>query len=243
MRPLRLLSVLSGLLPALLSAQSLSYAWPDLGPDPCDQWIGCEAGCSACNTPRGSTSWFTGTSASWIGITACPHAKGDGDATVLTTGWTAMPGDGMVAIGLVALEPVQVDSIFIGHAGTEDGCERLQVRFGINSGLPQTVVRDEAIAGDAQYTVITDAGCIAPGESGIGIAEIVLQAYGGGDGWWLDDVRVVTSPCLSTGIDAVAAPAAQDPRPVRDLLGRPVGRYAAQGIYLDARGGRVVVLP
>lgn len=243
MNVLRRSFLLAAFMPVMVQAQLLNYGWPNLGLDPCAEWLSCEEGCTACNTPRGSSSWFTGSEAAWIGVTACPHAKGDGDATVFTTGWTTMPGEAMVVISLVALEALQVDSIVIDHTGTADGCDRLQVRFGVNSGLPETVVRDEALAGEAQRTVITDLGCITPGEGGIGTAQLVLQAYGGGDGWWLDNVHVVTSPCLSTGISAFTVPASQDHRPVRDLLGRPVGRYTAQGIYFDRLGNRVVVLP
>ncbi|MBK7946749.1 MAG: hypothetical protein IPJ85_16235 [Flavobacteriales bacterium] len=30
-----------------------------------------------------------------------------------------------------------------------------------------------------------------------GTAQLILQAYEGGDGWWLDEVRIVTSDCMA----------------------------------------------
>ena len=56
-------------------------------------------------------------------------------------------------------------------------------------------------------------------------------------------MRIVTSPCLTTGIDAILPGRMIDQRPVIDLFGRRVDNNAAQGVYLNARHQRVVVLP
>jgi hypothetical protein len=240
MRPIAL-----GLLlfPFAVTAQSLYYGWPAISIDPCSEWIGCQAGCTACNTPLASSAALMGTGAAWMAVSRCPHPKGDGDSVVETSGWSAVPGEAMIILSMIALQHVQVDSIIIDHQAMEGGCDRLQVRFGTNTTLPTTVVRDEGIVDGAQRTVITDLGCIAPGDGGYGTAQLILQAYGAGDGWWLDQVRIVTSPCLSTGIEAIAPNSRIDLRPVTDLLGRRVDADAPQGVYLNARHQRVLVLP
>lgn len=231
-------------LPFALSAQTLHYGWPGIGDDPCTEWISCPAGCSACNTPIASDASLIGTAAAWVEVSHCPHPKGDGDSVVETAGWTAAPDAAMIIIGMVAIVPLQVDSIIIDHLGVAGGCERLQVRYGTNIGLPTDVIKDVPIAIDAQRTVITNAGCIVPSEGGsIGTAQLVLQAYAGGDGWQLDNVRIVTSACSTTGIGEVGSVSTIDQRPVLDLMGRPVGSEAVQGVYLNARHQRVVVLP
>lgn len=227
-----------------LAAQTIVYGWPGLGPNICSQWINCITGCSACNTPIVSDASVMGLAGSWIDVHACPHAKGDGDNIVETSGWGVQPGTAMVVINLIAFLPLQVDSIIIDHQGMEGGSERLQVRYGVNTSLPALVVRDESVVTGDQRTVITDVGCIMAAEgSENGTAQLILQAYGGGDGWWLDNVRIVASPCMSTGIDVISPTRKNDPRPLTDLLGRRVGSEASQGVYLNARHQRVVVLP
>ncbi len=240
---MRHLFLLFFLLPFITTAQTLLYAWPGINADPCSEWLNCETGCTACNTPIASAASLMGTGAVWMGVNRCPHPKGDGDSMVETSGWSNMPGEAMVIVSMIALEPVQVDSIIIDHQAMEGGCDRLQVRYGANTTLPTTVVRDGTITEGGQQTIITDLGCITPGDGVYGTAQLILQAYGGGDGWWLDNVRIVTSPCLTTGIDAILPGRMIDQRPVIDLFGRRVDNNAAQGVYLNARHQRVVVLP
>ena len=227
-----------------LSAQTIFYGWPGIGPDLCSQWINCTTGCSACNTPIVSDASVIGLGASWMDVHACPHAKGDGDNIVETSGWGVQPGTAMVVISMISLLPIEVDSIIIDHQGMEGGSERLQVRYGVNTNLPTLVVRDESVVTGQQRTVITNAGCImAEGSATNGTAQLILQAYGGGDGWWLDNVRIVASPCMTTAIDAIAPNSKIDLRPSTDLLGRRVDADASQGVYMNARHQRVVVLP
>lgn len=227
----------------VLSAQTLVYDWPGLGELACSEWIGCDAGCSACNTPQSSSAVLIGASAAWIGVDACPHAKGDGDSHVFTTGWNDSPTEPMIVISLIALQSLTVDSLIIEHQGIEGGSDRMRVRFGSNDVLPQDVVKEEAIDGAAQHTVVTGLGCISPAEGGaFGTAQIVLQAFDGGDGWWLDRVRIVTSPCLVTGIASVQVSERSAQRPAFDFLGRHVGQHPDPGFYLNAAGSRVVVV-
>ncbi|MEO8588419.1 MAG: hypothetical protein ABI432_03545 [Flavobacteriales bacterium] len=241
---MRLLTPIFLLASFSLSAQSLYYGWPGLGEASCSEWLNCATGCSACNSPIATGAALIGTSATWIDMNPCPHPKGDGDSVVETHGWTSTPGDAMVVLGMIALQPMQVDSIIIDHQGMEGGNEHLQVRYGINIALPTEVIKDESISLGEQRTIITDVGCITPGEGGaFGTAQLILQAYGPGDGWWLDNVRIVASPCFTTGIVTVTPTSVIDRRPVMDLFGRRIDDSAAQGVYLNAQHQRVVVLP
>lgn len=240
---MRLFLPLVFLLPVTASSQTLHYGWPGIGDDPCSEWLNCATGCSACNSPIASDASLIGTNASWMGVHYCPHPKGDGDSVVETSGWSELPGEAMIVFSLITLQPLQVDSIIIDHHGVDGGSTHLQVRYGVNTTLPVEVIKDEPVSMGEQRTVIADAGCIIPAEGGAyGMAQLILQAYGG-DGWLLDNVRVVTSPCMSTGIDVIVPTTAIDQRPVTDLFGRRVGDQASQGIYLNARHQRVVVLP
>lgn len=226
-----------------LSAQTLVYDWPGLGELACTEWIGCEAGCSACNSPQSTSAALIGASVAWVEVDACPHAKGDGDSQVFTAGWSAPSSEPMIVISLIALETLTVDSLIIEHQGIEGGSGRVRVRFGTNEVLPEQVVKEEAIDGSMQRTVITGLGCISTAEGGsFGTAQIVLQAFDGGDGWWLDRIRIVTGPCLVTGFASVQATSNPLPHPTVDFLGRRVGQRPAPGFYLNAAGSRVVVV-
>ncbi|MCB9182877.1 MAG: hypothetical protein H6591_03090 [Flavobacteriales bacterium] len=227
----------------VLSAQTLVYDWPGLGEVACTEWIGCDAGCSACNAPQSTGAVLIGASAAWVGVDACPHAKGEGDSQVFTTGWNASASEPMIVISLIALETLTVDSLIIEHQGIEGGSGRMRVRFGINQGLPEQVMKEEALDGSMQRTVVTGLGCMTPAEGGaFGTAQIVLQAFDGGDGWWLDRVRIVTSPCLDTGFASMQITSNPRQRPTVDFLGRRVGPHPAPGFYLNAAGNRVVVV-
>ena len=118
--------LLSCLLPIALTAQTLDYGWPNLGDDPCSEWISCPGGCTACNTPVASSATLIGAAAAWMGVSHCPHAKGDGDSVVETDGWTVEPDEAMVIISVIVLQPLQVDSIIVDREGTTGGCERLR---------------------------------------------------------------------------------------------------------------------
>lgn len=230
-------------LPMIASSQTLTYGWPSLGMGPCTEWIGCDNGCSGCNSPLGGNAVLFGAAAAWFDVEACPHVKPGGDNNLLTTGWGAQPNEAMIVFSLFAMHPLQVDSIIITHHGAADGSERLRVRYGTNAVLPETVIHDGVIAADEQRTVITGLDCIAAQEgAAFGTAQLILQAYEGGDDWWLDEVRIVTSDCTAMNVQQLESTAPLRARPVLDLLGRPIARNAAQGIYIDAQGRRVMVV-
>ncbi len=240
---MRAITVLVLLFGTALSAQTLVYDWPGLGEVACTEWIGCDAGCSACNAPQSTSAVLIGASAAWVGVDVCPHAKGDGDSQVFTAGWSASASEPMIVISLIALEMLTVDSLIIEHQGIEGGSGRMRVRYGTNEVLSEQVMKEEAIDGSVQRTVITGLGCMTPAEGGaFGTAQIVLQAFDGGDGWWLDRIRIVTSPCLVTGFASMQATSDSPQRPTLDFLGRRVGQHPAPGFYLNAAGNRVVVV-
>lgn len=230
-------------LPMMASSQTLIYGWPELGMEPCAEWIGCDNGCSGCNSPLGGNTVLFGAAAAWFDVDACPHATPGGDNIVHTTGWGAQPNAAMIVFSIFAMHALQVDSIIITHHGAADGSERLRVRYGINAVLPETVIHDAAIAPGEQRTVITGLDCIVAIEgAAFGTAQLILQAYEGGDGWWLDEVRIVTSDCMAMHVQQLESALPLRARPVFDLLGRPIARHAAKGIYLDAQGRRVMVM-
>lgn len=231
------------LLPIIAASQTLTYGWPAIGMDPCTAWIGCENGCSGCNSPLGGNAALLGTTASWFQVGACPHAAPNGNNIVYTTGWGAAPGDAKVVFSFFAMQELQVDSIIITHHGAVGGSERLHIRFGINTILPGTVIHDAAIVQGEQRTVITGPGCLTvPEGEAYGTAQLILQAYEGGDGWWLDEVRIVTSDHLAMSVQQLGSTPTLRARPVFDLHGRSVARDPVQGLYLDAQGRRVVVV-
>lgn len=240
---IRPLILLMALVPGMLAAQTLYYGWEGIGMDPCTEWIGCDEGCSACNAPRSSDGLLIGAATAWMGVAYCPHAKGDGDSMVLTSGWGQQPASAQIMFDIIALQPLQVDSIIIDHQAVAGCSDRVEVSFRTAVAEGMEVVKDEQLLGPPQRTVLTQLGCVeVPEGSPYGLARLALRAYGAGDGWWLDAVRIVTSPCLSTGVATLAPATVEHQRPVMDVLGRSVGLDAAQGVYLNAQGRRVVVV-
>lgn len=226
-----------------LAAQVVEYEWPGLGPEPCSQWIGCEEGCSSCNTPVGTDAALLGLAATWSNVDPCPHPSGEGNSMVYTTGWSVAVSDAEIRIDVAAFVPLHVDSIIIDHMGADGGSERLRVGFRASVADSMSVLRDEGIAVAAGHTVITGAGCIlAPDGHAFGLARLVLKAYGGGDGWWLDRVRIVASPCLSAGLSVMPYQPASLGRRSIDMLGREVQPGYAPVFRVSAAGGRVMLV-
>ncbi len=224
-----------------MHGQSLEYAWLN---QPCATVLNCDSGCTACLMPEGAGLAFTGTAAVWQGIDACPHPVSSGDNAVITYGWPTIADiDHYVSISGIAFSPMHIDSIIIRHNASADGPQRLTVRYGANTTMPTTVVCDVPTPELLNETVVTDLGCVAAEDGMIyGFFQLLLQPYDGGLGAWaIDDLRIVASPCATTGIGELsAAQRTSAPTTLFDALGRPIGQVAASGLYLN--GSRVVVL-
>lgn len=245
MKKFILLVALATALPT--AAQTLEYAWLS---QPCGIMLNCDSGysggCSACAEPVESSTLFQGTALVWYGVDVCPYPVSVGDNAVVTYGWPTFADTGhFILLSGIAFVPVQIDSIIIRHSSATDGPGRFLVRFGINENLPTTVIGDEVTDGTSTSTVFTNLGC-AEAVNGMiyGFFQLMLQPYDGGQGGWaLDDIRVVGSDCLSTSVNDLVSPTSRGPDlPAFDLLGRPVPRVAAQGMYITTDGRRVIVV-
>ena len=224
-----------------IHAQTLDYAWLN---QPCGTILNCDSGCTACLLPETQGIVFTGTAAVWHGIDACPYPVSSGDNAVVTYAWPAIADNNhYVSLSGIAFAPVHIDSIIIRHSAAADGPQRLLTRFGINTTMPTTVVSDVPAMETWTETMLTDLGCVAAGDGMIyGYFQILLQAYGGGNGAWaIDHLRIVASPCAATGIDEVFAVQQHTASSTTyDALGKNTGQVAANGLYLN--GSKVVVV-
>lgn len=235
--------------PALLLAtsfaqgQTLSYAWPTLGVDACSEWLDCDNGCSACNTPVSSSAVLVGTAAAWIDIVACAHPISAGDNAIHTTGWGSVPGEQRIVLSLISLVPLRIDSIIIRHASADDGPERLLMTYTRMGPITEGSEADVAIGTSFTNTVICDAGLLqAETGQSFGMGQIILKAYGNGSGpWILDEIRIVTSHENHTGISGYPFLIQSNEYPYFDALGRQFGLSPrAQGVFL--RAGRTALI-
>lgn len=234
--------LLALLLPFASHAQTITYDWPN---QPCANTISCVGGCTACNAPDNSSSFFTGTAAVWHGLSPCPMANGGGDCAVYTDGWLPWPDTSrFILISLIAWSPVWLDSVIIEHHAMVGGPGNLRVNAGINTTLPATTYADVMTSQLQQTTVITDVGCIEP-DSGmvLGFAQVMLQAYNGSGDWVLDRIRIVGGDCGQVGILEVRPErgSGDDQTPLFDLSGRAVRPPASGGWVI--RGRRVILAP
>lgn len=237
MRPLLLSFVLSA---TCATAQVVDYQWLNL---PCSTMLNCDTGCSACNMPQNSNGQFFGNDVGWLGVNVCPHPVEIGDNTLLTYGWPAIPDDQhAVIITGIAFTPTRIDSVIIRHRAGTDGPQRMQVRFGINESMPQTIIADLAVPDDYASVTIQHPGDVVHPETMVyGFFSLLLQPYqGDGGSWDLDDIRIVGSPMEATGILDLHLPTAQGPLPRYDALGRPMVQKRGLRFYID-RSKRVIV--
>ncbi len=222
------------------SAQTLNYQWLNL---PCMDNLNCASnGCSACNLPDGGTATLIGTNVNWVGVDVCPHPVSVANNAVYTEGWPMEPQP-MVYVGLsaVAMEAVQIDSIIIRHRRSANGPQRLRVQYSNDAMQVAETIGDVEISVDYIETIFTDLGCLAADEnstySGL---QLRMQAYqGGAEGnWQLDELRVVATPCQTSGQVGIAENFQRDLQGSRtyvDVLGRPVGGTPAPGVYIGGR--------
>lgn len=228
---------------AIAQQRSITYAWLNA---PCAEVLHCESGCSACNMPTCSDAAFFGTNAAWLGVSTCPHPFAAGDNAVFTEGWDALPQEGKgLVVSLIALAPTALDTIVVRHRSWGDGPQRLRVSLGLADGA-WTVLHDGPATTEMEKLVVGAAHCLAAQEGlAYGYAQLLVQAYGGGDGAWvIDELRIAGSACqpdLTTGIGDPGTAPQRLTGPWHDALGRPVGERPASGVYQLA-GRRMVVL-
>lgn len=235
--PLLFLVAFGSSLCSELIAQTLDYEWLNL---PCDQYINCDNGCSACNLPEEGSPIFIGTNVVWTGISTCPHPIATGDNAVYTEGWP-IELQPLVWVGLsaFALEPLQIDSIIIRHRRSADGPQRLRISYANDPAQVAEMVDDVEVTQQYQESVVTGLGCLEPAVAGgIAALQIRLQAYQGGAGdWQLDALRIVASPCstINVGIPENFQRDLNTNHGVVDVLGRPVQGQPAPGVYVGNR--------
>lgn len=225
------------LLPAMLHAQTVTYAWLN---QPCDQNLNCNTGCSACNLPANGSITFIGTNVVWTGVGVCPEPISLGDNAVSTQGWPiAVEPQFHVGLSAIALEDVQIDSIIIRHGRSNTGPQRLRVSYTNNVALASSTLGDVEIPNQFEETVFTDLGCLERSEGSVYAGlQLRLQAYQGGEGiWLLDEVRIVASPCqeLNVGIPEDFQRVLNESVGYVDVLGRPVKDDPAPGVYIGGR--------
>ena len=218
-------------------AQTLDYEWLNL---PCEQYLSCANGCSACNLPDEGSPIFIGTNVVWTGISTCPHPISIADNAVYTEGWP-MEAQPTVWVGLsaFALEPLQIDSIVVRHRRSPDGPQRLRISYARNPAQASEMVSDVEVTQQYQESVVTDLGCLDQAvEGGIAALQIRLQAYQGGAGdWQLDAIRIVASPCsaINVGIAENFQRDLNTNQNVVDVLGRSIQGQPAPGVYVGNR--------
>jgi len=230
-----LLSLLLLVSAGRLSAQShsITYQWLNV---PCFSNINCNTGCSACNVPENSTPVFFGTNMIWPGLTLCPHPVTTANNAVHSEGWPAFVSPNVHAtLSGMSTIPMQVDSMIIRHRSSETGPQRLRISFTTDMAVPHFELSDVEITTEWSETVITGLGRmeIGPGQD-FGIMQLKFQAYQGqGGSWQLDEVRVVGSPAneISTGIAVIDRRFEHLEGQYVDVLGRPVGKNPAPGMY------------
>ncbi len=221
-------------------SQSISYEWLNV---PCFSNINCNTGCSACNVPENSSPAFFGTNMIWPGLTLCPHPVSPANNAVHSEGWPAFASNSTYALfsGMSTIN-MQVDSVIIRHRSSAGGPQRLRISFTNDVAHPHLEVADAEITSEWSETVLTNLGRMDIGEGqDFGVMQLKLQAYQGqGGAWQIDMLRVVGSPAteMATGIAVYDNRYEHLDGQLTDVLGRPVGKDPAPGMYFG--GPRVV---
>lgn len=213
-----------------LSSQStVEYGWPN---SPCSNILNCINGCSSCNLPINSDSYFFGTNAVWAGVDYCPHPVISGDNAVGTEGWGMFPDSSKyVLISCVSSLSINVDSIFIRSASLL-GPTRYLVSISINGGSFQPIYDTPTYSNFDEICISSIGGVQNLGA--FATFQIKIQAYGFSTGtWFLDNVKIVATPNLSIGIVEMDHSNVYDQvnYPYFDLLGREIIRRPF-GFYL-----------
>lgn len=223
--------------------QRIEYRWLN---QPCSEIINCDAGCSACNMPSGTSGTFFGTNAAFVNVETCPLPITPGDNAVYSANWDLQPGaQKSVIISGIATVPMRIDSIRFRHAIYSTGPDRVRVTYTSNPAMAPVEVADVEVPAEFDEVFITDMGCVGPTESmPLGTFQLRFMPYGSTDGGWaVDEVVIVGTPCeaSSVGIAELTAYQTNVKGPWVDLLGRPMNRNAAPGVYI-APGKRIRVV-
>ncbi|MBL7957182.1 MAG: hypothetical protein JNM49_04415 [Flavobacteriales bacterium] len=241
----RLLTVAAFVLQLAAIAQPLriEYRWLNF---PCSEILNCDAGCSACNMPEATGGTLIGTNAAWLGVQTCPLPVTTADNAVYTAGWTAEPTpDKSVVFNALATSAVRLDSIRFRHKIYQDGPQRVKVLFTNNLALPLQEIADVEVPDAWTNITLNDLGpIVAPEGNPFAAFQIRFQPYQNNTGGWaLDELVISASPLneAQTGISEAWLQAPATKGPTYDIMGRPVGRDRAPGMY-QRQGKRVVQL-
>ena len=223
--------------------QRIEYRWLN---QPCSENINCDAGCSACNVPACTAGTFFGTNAAFLNVTTCPLPIQLGDNAIYSAGWDLQLGaDKSVVISGIATIGMRIDSILFRHAIYSNGPDRVRVTYTGNPAMAPVEVADVQVPVEFEQVVITDLGCVGPTETmPLGTFQIRFTPYGSNEGGWaLDEVVIIGTSCESStvGIAELSAYQTAVKGPWVDLLGRPMNRNAAPGVYL-APGKRIRIV-
>ena len=215
--------------------QTIDFQWPN---QPCSDMLSCDQGCSACNLPAGGNSLLMGTNMAWIGVSTCPLPFTPGDNAVFTTGWPAAPDNAhYLLFSGIAGAPMRIDSLIINSTSATNGPERLKVEFTNNAAAALIEIADLQVPPSLGDLVLIDLGEIAfPEGSQWGSFQVKITPYQGwGEGWAVNEVRVVCSPVEQTGVGIAEMwnnRTLTTVGPWFDVMGRRTGEEPAPGVYI-----------
>lgn len=232
-----ILTLVVSILSLFANAQSKSvYQWLNV---PCVDLLNCNTGCSACNLSSNSDQYFQGISADWVGISYCPHPVSSGDNAVGTYGWGMTTDTSkFILISFTNTVPVVIDSLIMKSARSSFGPDKCLISMSIN-GSPFQVAFDGNISHYFESSFASNLGLVGTNGTS-GSLRVKIQPYGSDEGmWFLDEIKVVVSPDISTGILTFPSPSdqylyEQINYPYIDLLGRETNSNPS-GIYIKRR--------
>jgi hypothetical protein len=163
-----------------------------------------------------------------------------GNNAVGSFGWTDEASTTRyIMLSGIATNAVQIDSVIIRHARSATGPVRLKVGLTRSAMEPLAEVADLDIESDFNTDILTDLGCLTTTEDmPFGSFQIQFTPYGSNDGgWYLDEVRIVATPCepLGVGVGELAPAQSNYTGPWYDVLGRPVYRNVGAGVYIGGK--------
>lgn len=221
----------------------IEYRWPN---QPCGDILNCDAGCSACNVPDASGGVLIGTNAAWIGVVTCPLPVSEGDNAVFSAGWPVEPDAAhAIIINGLTTTAVRIDSIRFRHAIYQDGPQRVKVLYTNNAAQPLQEIADVEVPVEWTNTMLLDLGpVVAPEGHPFGTFQLRFQPYLGGSGGWALDELIISASIDQGTQTAITELYQRQPGtrgPLYDVMGRPVGKELAPGLYLG-QGRRVVMV-
>ena len=163
-----------------------------------------------CAYASSSSQYLLGSNMSAIGVLVCSRQHDNGEGFVFSKGWTwGYTSSLQLVMGGIVTVPTHIDSLIITYRTTEGGPSRLRVGFeGIMQGNPQMVADVSVPDTSLQELVLTNLPCINLGHDNIGGFLLSLQAYQTetSSTFFLEGVRVVGSPCISTYVHEMVRP-------------------------------------